>query len=226
MTNNNHKAPHYLIIMGPPGSGKGTRCPALVKHFGIAHLSTGDMLRKVASSGTTLGTQISQIIDSGKFVDDVTMEKMLREYIMNDKTCMTAGFVLDGFPRTVKQAEMLDTLMQDLKGSIQKVILCEIPDSLIIRRICGRLVHPASGRTYHEEFCPPAVAMRDDVTGDALVRRADDNPETIGKRLETYHEQTAPLIEYYAKKGILVRVDTSGGIDENLTEFLSAIESK
>lgn len=211
-----------LIIMGPPGGGKGTRCPALTQRYGIVHLSTGDMLRKCAASGTPLGKEIGEIIDRGAYIDDETMTKMLREYLSHDEQCMTKGFVLDGFPRTVKQADMLDEIMRELGISIHRVILLEIPDELVIKRICGRLVHLASGRTYHEEFQPPRVAMTDDVTGEPLVRRADDNPETIKKRLETYHSQTAPLIEYYDKKGQVVRFDTSGDIsDDAWNLFLS-----
>lgn len=217
--------PLHLIIMGPPGSGKGTRCPAIVSHYGIAHLSTGDMLRKCAASGSKLGKEIGKIIDTGAFVDDATMTAMIREHILNDSVCLQKGFVLDGFPRTVPQARLLDDLMAELKGSIKRVILCDIPDSLLIKRICGRLVHPGSGRTYHEEFCPPKVPMTDDVTGEPLTRRADDNVETVKKRLDTYHAQTAPLIEFYEKRGIVVRVDTSGGIGENFDAFLKAIDA-
>ena len=211
----NQNTPLCLIIMGPPGSGKGTRCPALTQRYGIVHLSTGDMLRKIAASGTQLGQEIGQIIDKGGYVDDVTMTKMLREYLSNDEQCKTKGFVLDGFPRTVKQAEMLEEIMHDLGLSLYRVILLEIPDQLIIKRISGRLVHLASGRTYHEEFQPPRTPMTDDVSGEPLIRRVDDNPETLKKRLETYHSQTAPLIDFYEGKGKVVRFDTSGDIAAN-----------
>ena len=202
--------PLRLIIFGPPGCGKGTKCPFLEEKFGIIHISTGDLLRKTAAIP---GSKIKQIIDSGGFVDDETILQMIQAFIASNPKCKEKGFVLDGFPRTLQQARAFDN-NPDLAVNypVDKVILLEIDAEVLIERICGRLVHLESGRSYHFTLNPPRIPMTDDLTGEPLVKRADDNEETLRKRLAIYMEKTAPLEEYYSKQGKLIRIDVSMGV--------------
>ncbi|KAJ2140028.1 adenylate kinase [Coemansia sp. RSA 788] len=182
-----------MVIMGPPGSGKGTQAPRIAEKFCACHLATGDMLRAAGASGSSLGREAKQIMDAGG---------------LNNKECSN-GFILDGFPRTVVQAQKLDEMLEAGNRGLDHAVELKIDDALLVARITGRLVHPASGRSYHRVFSPPKHNMKDDVTGEPLVQRSDDNADTLVKRLATYHKQTAPVAAYYKQRGILKQTDAA-----------------
>jgi len=195
------------VLLGPPGSGKGTQAPRLKEHFKVCHLATGDLLRAEIGSGSSLGTEIKAVIDQGKLVSDELVLRMVADNL--DKSECRNGFLLDGFPRTIGQAEKLDSMLEQRNQPLDSVVEFSIDDSLLVRRICGRWFHLASGRSYHEEFHPPRVPGKDDITGESLVRRNDDNPEVLKKRLEQYHSLTAPLVSYYSTLGLHSKVDAN-----------------
>jgi len=197
-----------MILMGPPGAGKGTQAPAIKEKFCVCHLATGDMLRAAVAAKTPLGLEAKKVMDAGGLVSDEIVVGMIKENLDNNEECKN-GFILDGFPRTVVQAEKLDEMLESRKKPLNSVIELQIDDNLLVSRITGRLIHPASGRTYHKEFNPPKENMKDDVTGEPLIQRSDDNAETLKKRLAQFHSQTAPVAEYYKKKGIWYGVDAA-----------------
>jgi len=182
-----------LILLGAPGAGKGTQAAYLTQKFGIPQVSTGDMLRAALKAGTRLGLEAKKFMDAGALVPDDVIIGLVEERI-REQDCAN-GFLFDGFPRTIPQAEAL----RKAGVNVDYVVEIDVDDAEIIRRLSGRRVHPASGRTYHVQFHPPQVAGRDDVTGEALVQRDDDQEETVKKRLEVYHAQTKRLVEYYSK---------------------------
>jgi adenylate kinase len=209
----------HAIFLGPPGAGKGTQAQNVKDAYGVCTLATGDMLRDEVKAGTALGREAKKLMDAGKLVADNIVVGMIASHL--DGPECSNGFLLDGFPRTVVQAQMLDQVLLDRKKKLDSVIEFKIDSNLLVRRITGRLIHPTSGRTYHEEFNPPKKEMIDDVTGEELIRRSDDNPETLARRLLTYEESTKPLSEYYKNKGILTEVDAS----QKPSSVWSAIET-
>jgi adenylate kinase len=180
-----------VILLGAPGAGKGTQANLIKDKFGIPQISTGDMLRAAVKAGTPLGVAAKKIMDAGSLVSDDIIINLVKERI-KEADC-TNGFLFDGFPRTIPQAQA----MKDAGIRIDYVVEIDVADSEIVQRMSGRRAHLASGRTYHIVFNPPKVAGKDDVTGEDLVQRPDDAEETVIKRLNVYHEQTKPLVEYY-----------------------------
>ncbi|WVF66471.1 adenylate kinase [Kwoniella sp. CBS 6097] len=197
-----------MVLIGPPGAGKGTQAPNISSKYCICHLATGDMLRSQVARQTELGKAAKKIMDQGGLVSDEIMVGMIKEELAKNAECKN-GFILDGFPRTVPQASKLDAMLSQSKQAIDHAIELKIPDALLISRITGRLVHPASGRSYHREFNPPKKPMTDDQTGEPLIQRSDDNVETLQKRLATYHAQTGPVVDYYKGTGVWTPVDAA-----------------
>lgn len=182
-----------LILLGPPGAGKGTQAAFITERFGIPQISTGDMLRSAVKAGTPIGLAAKEVMDSGTLVSDDIIVQLVKDRLQLPDT--TNGYLFDGFPRTIPQAEA----MKRAGIPIDYVLEIAVPDSDIIERMGGRRVHLASGRTYHEKFNPPKVPGRDDVTGEALIQRDDDREDTVRKRLTVYHAQTSALIDYYSQ---------------------------
>jgi adenylate kinase len=215
-----------IILLGPPGAGKGTQAAAICERYGIPQISTGDMLRAAVSAGTELGQQAKSIMDKGELVSDDIIIGLVQERI-GEPDCEN-GFLLDGFPRTIAQADAL----REAGIDIDAVVEIEVADEQIIRRMSGRRVHPASGRVYHVEFNPPEVAGEDDETGQPLVQREDDREDVVRQRLETYHEQTEPLVGYYRKwhesgddrAPRYVHVDGTGEVEEVRERLFEALD--
>ncbi len=182
-----------LILLGPPGAGKGTQAAFIRQKFGIPQISTGDMLRAAVKAGTPLGIAAQKVMDAGQLVSDEIIIGLVKERLKH-LDC-ARGFLFDGFPRTIPQAES----MKAAAVPIDYVLEIDVPDDLIITRMSGRRVHAASGRIYHVKFNPPKVEGRDDQTGEPLIQRDDDREETVKKRLEVYRAQTQPLVEYYRR---------------------------
>ncbi|CCE83580.1 Piso0_004160 [Millerozyma farinosa CBS 7064] len=197
-----------MVLIGPPGAGKGTQAPNLKEKFCACHLATGDMLRAQVAAKSALGVEAKKIMDQGGLVSDEIMVNMIKSELENNKECQN-GFILDGFPRTIPQAEKLDQMLETRKTPLQNAVELKIDDELLVARITGRLVHPASGRSYHKLFNPPKKDMTDDETGEPLVQRSDDNEDSLKKRLVTYHKQTEPIVDYYKKTGIWSGIDAS-----------------
>ena len=214
-----------LILLGPPGAGKGTQAQRLVDKHGIVQLSTGDMLRAAVKAGSPLGVEAKRYMDAGELVPDSLIINLVKERLLADD-CKN-GYLFDGFPRTLPQAEA----MKDAGVAIDYVLEIDVPFDEISSRMSGRRVHAASGRTYHVKFNPPKVEMTDDVTGEPLIQRVDDEEETVRKRLAVYAAQTRPLVEYYmqwASTGdpaapAYRRIDGTGSVEEITARALAAL---
>lgn len=182
-----------IILLGMPGAGKGTQAQFLMDRFGIPQVSTGDMLRAAIKAASPLGVEAKGYMDKGELVPDRVVIELVKQRV-HEPDC-ARGYIVDGFPRTIPQAEAL----RDAGIDVDFIVEIEVGDQEILRRMSGRRVHPGSGRTYHVDYNPPKVPGKDDVTGEPLVQRADDNEETVRKRIATYHSQTKPLVAYYLK---------------------------
>ena len=212
-----------LIILGPPGAGKGTQATFIASEFNIPHISTGDMLREAIKKGTNLGQKAKEVMDAGNLVSDDLIIELVKERI-SESDC-SQGFLFDGFPRTIPQAEALEVNNIQIDG----VIELKVPDDEILKRMSGRRIHLNSGRTYHVDFNPPLKEGLDDETGEELIIRKDDEPETVKDRLKVYWKQTQPLIEYYLRnkensKPDYFSVEGTLSVEEiknNIKEFLS-----
>jgi adenylate kinase len=196
-----------LIFLGPPGAGKGTQAEAIIKEFKIPQISTGDIIRAAIRGGTSLGKEFKSYTDAGKLVPDELVNRMVEERL-KEKDC-TPGFLLDGFPRTVVQAQTLDQMLGRMGRKLHHVLLLEVADAILLERITGRRSDPQTGRVYHVKFDPPPA----EVAG-CLIQRSDDTEEVLGKRLKEYHEKTSPLIPYYERAGLLRRIDGVGSMDQ------------
>lgn len=213
-----------LILLGCPGAGKGTQAKYITDKFHIPQISTGEILRTAIQNGSDLGKQVKAIVDSGQLVPDDIVIQLVQERLKQPDT--KNGFLLDGFPRTEAQAEALQTV-----SDIDYVIDIDVAEDEVVKRLSGRRIHPASGRTYHVIFQPPKVADKDDVTGEPLIQRPDDSEETIRRRLSVYNDQTKPLRSFYqhfkAKPGsqtpIYVKIEGIGTVDEIKTKIFSAL---
>lgn len=194
-----------LAIFGPPGGGKGTQAKIIAEKLGLKHISTGDILREEVREGTELGEEAKGYMERGELVPDELILRILKKALEDARE----GFILDGFPRTLKQAEALEGITK-----LDEVINIVVPDGEIIKRITGRLVCPGCGATYHEVNNPPKVPGRCDRCGAELIKRSDDREETVRKRLQAYHKQSEPVLEYYRKKGIVTDFDGVGDIEE------------
>ncbi|HTJ96564.1 MAG TPA: adenylate kinase [Rhodocyclaceae bacterium] len=215
-----------LILLGPPGAGKGTQANFIKEKFGIPQISTGDMLRAAVKAGTPLGLAAKAVMDSGALVSDDIIIGLVKERL-KEADCKS-GYMFDGFPRTLPQADA----MKEAGVAIDFVLEIDVPDSDIVERMSGRRAHLPSGRTYHIRFNPPKVAGKDDVTGEDLVQREDDKEETVKKRLDVYHSQTKPLVAYYsdwAKRGEAGapqyrKISGQGPVDEITARAFAALK--
>lgn len=222
-----------LIIFGPPGGGKGTYGEKIINKLGVPGLSTGDMLREAVAAGTELGLKAKSVMESGGFVDDAIIVSLITERIKQPDCAK--GFMLDGFPRTVEQAGKLDEALGALGESVNMVLALEVPDDVLTVRICGRWVHKESGRSYHIKNKRPKSLpegekateenMKDDETGEPLMRRADDTEETLGKRLKAYYEKTTPILDYWAKAGIVKKVEADDTKGKTMDDIWKSIEA-
>ena len=217
------KTPPVLILLGPPGAGKGTQARMLEEKFGLVQLSTGDLLRGAVAAGTEAGKAAKAVMEAGQLVSDEIVIAVLKDRLEEGDT--GKGVILDGFPRTIAQAEALDSLLAGKGQKITAVISLEVEDEAMIERISGRYTCAKCGEGYHDTFKKPAVAGVCDVCGSTeFKRRADDNAETVRSRLAAYHAQTAPLIEFYKARGVLAEVEAMGSIEEIAAHLAKIVE--
>jgi adenylate kinase len=217
-----------LVLLGPPGAGKGTQAGFIRDAYRIPQISTGDMLRAAVKAGTPLGLAAKKVMDAGGLVSDDIIVGLVNDRL-REPDCRN-GYLFDGFPRTIPQADAL----KDAGVALDCVLEIDVPDAAIVERMSGRRVHPASGRTYHVKYNPPKVPDRDDVTGEPLIQREDDREETVRKRLAVYHEQTEPLIAYYERWAATAdprapkyrKVDGLGSVDAIRDAVFAALRSK
>ena len=210
-----------IMLFGAPGAGKGTQAKFLIEKYGIPQISTGDILRAAIKEGTAMGLEAKKFMDDGKLVPDSTIIGIIKDRLSEDDC--KKGFILDGFPRTLAQAEALEVLMKEMNIKLDKVISLNVPDELILGRIVGRKVCPVCGASFHVEFNPPKVEGKCDLCGADLITRKDDNAETVTKRLTEYHSQTAPLFDFYQSRGVLVDIDGTKKMEEITKEIFDIL---
>jgi len=210
-----------LILMGPPGAGKGTQAALLVKQFAIPHISTGDMFRQAMQQGTELGLKAKTFMDAGTLVPDEVTIGIVRERLTLPDCA--GGFLLDGFPRTTVQAGALQQLLLDMQRPLNAVVNIQVADATLIQRLSGRLVCRQCGFTYHEQFSPPRVAGCCDQCGGEVYQRSDDTGPTVAKRLAVYQEQTQPLISFYEREGILVAIEGEQAVEKVFADILQGL---
>lgn len=211
-----------IILMGLPGAGKGTQSSEIVKKFPIPHISTGDMFRKAIKDETDLGKEAKSYMDRGELVPDEVTVGIVKERISEDDA--KKGFLLDGFPRTIDQAESLSQIMSELDREIDAVINIEVPEEELMNRLTGRRICEKCGTTYHLVFNPPKVDGICDIDGGKLYQREDDNPETVSNRLSVNVKQSKPILEYYNNKGVLKNIDGSKDIDEVTNDVIDILD--
>jgi adenylate kinase len=211
-----------IVLLGAPGSGKGTQCKHIVERYGLLHLSSGDILRQQRAAGTELGQKAQTYMDSGALVPDDIIIKMMAGTI---KKAPDAGFILDGFPRTVNQAEELDHSLDHTSQTIDIVLNLEVDDSVVLDRITGRRSCPRCGAVYHVRNLKPKTEGLCDKDGTKLIQRPDDTPEVVANRLETYHRQTEPLVDYYKNNGTVFDIDADRGADEVKTDLFEKLDA-
>ena len=200
-----------LVLLGPPGAGKGTQASAIVETFAIPHISTGDMLRAAVAKGTEVGLKAKAIMEAGELVPDQVVCAIVRERLAEEDCA--PGFLLDGFPRTVAQAQALDEILADAAKALDKVVCYQVGDGVVVERLSGRRMCRQCNAGYHEHYLPPKQDGVCDKCGGELYQRDDDKEKTIRERLSVYHAQTAPLVAYYESKGVLARIPAEGDID-------------
>ncbi|WP_457601475.1 adenylate kinase [Hydrogenivirga sp.] len=207
-----------LVFLGPPGAGKGTQAKRLAQELGLKHISTGDILREAVKNETPLGKKAKEYMDRGELVPDDLIIALIEEVMPPG-----GGVIFDGFPRTIAQAEALDRMLEKKGMGVDKVVLFDVPDEVVVERLSGRRVCPNCGAVYHVKFNPPKRDEVCDRCGTKLIQREDDREEVVRNRLEVYRKQTAPLIEYYEDKGILIRLDASRPIEEVYQELKKVV---
>ena len=210
-----------IIMLGAPGAGKGTQAIMIAEKYGVPHVSTGDMFRANIKNNTPLGIEAKKYMDEGKLVPDELTVKILLDRVAKDD-CAN-GYVLDGFPRTIPQAEVLEKALNELNDKIDYAINVDVPDENIVKRMGGRRACVKCGATYHIEHVPPKKEGICDACGESLVLRDDDKPETVTKRLNVYHEQTQPLIDFYSERGVLKSVDGTQDMKEVFNSIVSIL---
>ena len=211
-----------IILMGLPGAGKGTQASEIVKKFPIPHISTGDMFRKAIKDETDLGKEAKSYMDRGELVPDEVTVGIVKERISEDDA--KKGFLLDGFPRTIEQAEALNSIMSELDREIDAVINIEVPEEELMNRLTGRRICEKCGTTYHLVFNPPKVDGVCDIDGGKLYQRKDDNPETVSNRLSVNVKQSKPILEYYDEKGVLKNIDGAKDIDDVTKDVIDILD--
>ena len=211
-----------LLIMGPPGAGKGTQAERMVKELQITHISTGDMFRAAIANGTEMGMKAKEYMDKGALVPDEVVIGMVKDRLQQDDC--KKGFLLDGFPRTVEQAKALDETLKDLSINLNAVINIEVPLDKLMARLTGRRVCKSCGASYHVIFNPPAEEGKCNSCGGELYQRSDDNEESVKTRLDAYMEKTQPLIDYYQHQGILKNINGDQDIEKVLQDILAAVK--
>ena len=210
-----------IMLFGAPGAGKGTQAKYIIEKYGIPQISTGDILRAAVKEETPMGLEAKACMEAGKLVSDEIIIGIIKDRLAKDDC--KKGFILDGFPRTIAQAEALEVLMQEMGIKLDKVISLNVPDELIVGRVVGRRVCKDCGGSFHVEFNPPKVEGVCDFCGGELIQRKDDSAETVGKRLQEYHSQTAPLFDFYMERGILADIDGTKEIDEITKEIFNIL---